>query len=150
MPQSPVLNKIEKIIIFKLKQQNKTKKSIAKFIKWSKSLISSFLKNTINYSWNHRGGKQKVLSEQDKWGTVYLVTINKMSASEVRFTMNLNITVRTVQCTLQQTLYVKHLKVMHLGSNLCGNWIYIQKICTIYSNFTHKVQNLRVKCVQLA
>ena len=84
---------------------------IASLLNCSHCVTSTYLRNPSSYGKNFKGDSTKKLDDCNNHRFVILAFINRLSASEVKAIMNLNISMQTAQYVCKDIPDIEYLKL---------------------------------------
>lgn len=111
MPRATSLSNEEQAQILVLDRLNLSQNAIAKQLNRSRAVVQNFLKNPVGYKTKKRPGAPPKLSAIAKRNLVRQANKGNSSASELRTSLNLDVSVRRVQQVLHDTPHLQYKKM---------------------------------------
>ncbi|CAM9393675.1 unnamed protein product [Choristocarpus tenellus] len=97
MPRGSKLTKMEKGMILALHKIGESHRKITELIRWSKTVVTQFLKHPSSYGSAPKSGRPSKLTSSARRQVVQHAKHTELSARELRNALNLDCSVRTVQ-----------------------------------------------------
>lgn len=114
MPRGVQLSEQERAIILAYNDVSLTGRDIARRLKRSKTVINTFLANPTSYCAVKRSGRRQTLSKRDKRRLFRSASNTLLSASQLKGTLKLQVSVRRVQQLLNSVPYLTYRKLMRI------------------------------------
>lgn len=111
MPRGSALTNEEQAQILVLDRLSLSQNAIAKQLNRSRAVVQNFLKDPIGYKTKKRPGAPPKLSAIAKRNLLRHASKGQSSASELRTSLNLDVSVRRVQQVLHETPYLRYRKM---------------------------------------